>query len=227
MTELEAIRARHAVRNYTKKPLSKSIIDGLKEEIEQCNQLGQLHIQLVTENDDAFKNFIPVFGRFKNVKNYIALVAKKKGDFYAKSGYYGARLMIKAQQAGLNSCWVMNTYNARKCSVSLAPDEELVSVIAIGYGTTVGTQHKSKSIESLCKLCSDKWFINGMNVAVLAPTGLNKQNFYIETKGNAVSISTKSNSPMSKIDTGIVKYHFEIGAGKENFNWQLLKQMEQ
>jgi hypothetical protein len=54
---------------------------------------------------------------------------------------------------------------------------------------------------------------------VLAPTGLNKQNFFIEANGNTVSIHTKDNRPMSQIDTGIVKYHFEIGAGKENFNW--------
>jgi len=219
MTELEAIRARHAVRNYTTRPLSPAIIDGLKEEIEKCNRLGQLHIQLVTENEGAFKSFIPLFGRFKNVKNYIALVAKKQGDFYVKCGYYGARLMIKAQQAGLNSCWVTNTYNSKKCLVSLAPNEELVGVIAIGYGTTDGTQHKSKSMESLCKPCSDKWFINGMNAAVLAPTGLNKQNFFIEANGDTVSIRTKDNSPMSQIDTGIVKYHFEVGTGRENFSW--------
>ena len=114
MTESEAIRARHAVRNYTAKPLSPEIIDELSQEIEQCNRQGQLHIQLVTENEDAFKTFIPLFGRFKNVKNYIALAAKKQGDFYVKCGYCGARLMVKAQQAGLNSCWVTNTYNAKK-----------------------------------------------------------------------------------------------------------------
>lgn len=59
-----------------------------------------------------------------------------------------------------------------------------------------------------------------MDTAVLAPTGLNKQNFFIEANGDSVSIRTKGKSPMSKIDTGIVKYHFEIGAGKENFNWK-------
>lgn len=219
MTELEAIRARHAVRKYTTKPLSPVLIDGLKEEIEQCNRMGQLHIQLVTEDEGAFESFVPLFGRFKNVKNYIALAGKKQGDFYVKCGYYGARLMIKAQQAGLNSCFVTNTYNAKKCLVSLAPEEELVGVIAIGYGAADGMQHKSKSIESLCRPCSDKWFIDGMNSAVLAPTGLNRQNFFIEANGNAVSIHTKDNSPMSQIDTGIVKYHFEIGAGKKNFSW--------
>ena len=59
MTESEAIRARHAVRNYTAKPLPPAVIGGLKEEIEQCNKLGQLHIQLITEDEGAFKSFIP------------------------------------------------------------------------------------------------------------------------------------------------------------------------
>ena len=58
-----------------------------------------------------------------------------------------------------------------------------------------------------------------MNAAVLAPTGLNKQIFFIEANGNTILIRTKDNSSMSQIDTGIVKYHFEIGAGKENFSW--------
>lgn len=65
MTEIEAIRARHAVRNYTAKPLSPEIIDELSEEIEQCNRQGQLHIQLVTENEEAFKTFIPYLGGLK------------------------------------------------------------------------------------------------------------------------------------------------------------------
>lgn len=219
MTESEAIRARHAVRNYTTEPLSPAVMEALKKEIEQCNQLGHLHFQLVTENEDAFKSMIPLFGRFKNVKNYIALVAGKQGDFYERCGYYGARLMMKAQQAGLNSCCVTGTYNAKKCQVSLGDDEELVGVIAIGYGVTDGTPHKSKSMEHLCKPCSDKWFCDGMAAAVLAPTGLNKQNFFIEADGNTVSIRIKDNRPMSRIDAGIVKYHFEIGAGKGNFNW--------
>lgn len=220
MTELKAIKARHAVRNYTTQPLSSTIIDELNEEIEQCNRLGQLHIRLVTENEAAFKSFMPLFGRFKNVKNYIVLAAKKRDDLYMACGYFGARLMIKAQQLGLNTCYVTNTYNAKKCQGSLASDEELVGVIAIGYGMTNGTPHKSKSMEKLCKPCSEEWFINGMNAAVLAPTGLNRQNFFIEANENTVSIRTKDNNPMSQIDAGIVKYHFEIGAGQENFNWE-------
>ena len=185
MTESEAIRARHAVRNYTTKPLSPAVIDGLKEEIDQCNRLGQLHIQLVTENGEAFKSMVPLFGRFKNCKKSILALAAKKQDGFLMTGSVATmerRLMVKAQQAGLNSCWGHKYIHAKKCPVSLEPHEELVGVIAIGYGTTDGTQHKSKSMERLCKPCSDKWFTDGMNAAVLAPTGLNRQNFFHRSK---------------------------------------------
>ena len=128
--------------------------------------------------------------------------------------------MIKTQQAGLNSCWVTNTYNAKKCPVPLADNEELTGVIVIGYGTSDGKPHKSKSMERLCKPCGDKWFISGMNAAVLAPTGLNRQHFFIEADGNTVYIRTQNNSPMSQIASGIVKSHFEIGVGQENFTWK-------
>lgn len=81
MTEIEAIRARHAVRNYTAKPLSPEIIDELSQEIEQCNRQGQLHIQLVTENEDAFKTFIPLFGRFKKCKKLYCSGSQKARRF--------------------------------------------------------------------------------------------------------------------------------------------------
>lgn len=219
MTELEAIRARHAVRKYMDKSLPPEIIGELKEEIEKCNRIGQLHIQLATENGEVFKSPIPLLGRFKNVKNYIVLAAERQGDFYERCGYYGARLMIKAQQAGLNSCFVTNTFNAKKCQVSLAPNEVVVGVIAIGYGLSDGKPHKSKSMDSLCTPCREHWFTAGMQAAILAPTGLNKQNFFIEADGNTAAIRTKDNSPLSQISAGIVKYHFEIGAGPENFSW--------
>ena len=63
-----------------------------------------------------------------------------------------------------------------------------------------------------------EWFNNGVQAALLAPTALNMQAFTITGKGNTVSLTYKG-GPMSGIDKGIVKHHFELGAGKENFEW--------
>lgn len=53
---------------------------------------------------------------------------------------------------------------------------------------------------------------------MLAPTAMNQQKFQFILNGNRV-VAKAGIGFYSKIDLGIVKYHFEIGAGKDNFAW--------
>ena len=55
------------------------------------------------------------------------------------------------------------------------------------------------------------WFKNGVESALLAPTAVNQQNFMIDLENDFVKIKPK-NKLCSKVDIGIVKYHFEIGS---------------
>lgn len=57
-----------------------------------------------------------------------------------------------------------------------------------------------------------------MEAVLLAPTARNQQRFFFQQSGDAVSVRSTGGS-YSKIDLGIVKYHFELGAGAENFRW--------
>lgn len=54
--------------------------------------------------------------------------------------------------------------------------------------------------------------------AIHAPTAMNQQKFKIMRSGNKVTAKAGMGF-YTKIDLGIVKYNFEIGAGKENFSW--------
>ena len=60
------------------------------------------------------------------------------------------------------------------------------------------------------------WFVAGVNAALLAPTAFGKQNFLISGKGQKVTLRCDTCGE----DLGLVKYHFELGAGKENFEWE-------
>ena len=62
------------------------------------------------------------------------------------------------------------------------------------------------------------WFLRGIDAALLAPTAMNQQKFTFTCKGNQVSAKAGLGF-YSKTDLGIVKYHFELGAGRENFRW--------
>lgn len=93
-------------------------------------------------------------------------------------------------------------------------------VIAIGYGENNGYPHKVKPIEELSKVTGEMpdWFKNGIEAAQLAPTSLNQQKFCFTLKDNLV-ITTSSYGFYTKIDLGIAKYHFEIGANNNSWTW--------
>lgn len=220
MTMQEAIASRHSVRRYTDKPLAGAVLAALKAEIERSRAESGLNIQLMTDDPGAFKGFFASYGLLRGVRNYIALVGKNEPGLEEKCGWYGEHLVLFAQMLGLNTCWIGGTYSRKKLSIGIAGDEKLVCVIAIGYGADQGRPHRSKRLESLCTVHGDMpdWFRRGMEAAALAPTAINQQKFHFTLSGSSVSARAGA-GPYSKVDLGIVKYHFETAAGRENFSW--------
>ena len=221
MDLLEAIKERHSVRSYLDKPIEGEIKDELVSFIDEVNKESGLHIQLVLNEPKAFGNFTAHYGMFNGVTDYITLVGKNDKELDEKCGYYGEKIVLKAQQLGLNTCWVALTYRKVKDAFTINEGEKLCMVIAIGYGETQGYQHKSKSREKVMKVQGEvpDWFIYGVDAALLAPTAVNQQKFLFSLHGSKVSVKDGLGFN-TKTDLGIVKYHFEIGAGKDNFEWE-------
>lgn len=217
----QAMNMRHSVRQYINRPLEENTIQTLRDEIERCNQESGLNIQLVTNEPKAFNSFMAHYGKFSGVTNYIALIGKKEAKLDEKCGYYGERLVLLAQQLGLNSCWVAMTYKKIPSVFKMNKGEKIVIVIAIGYGMTQGIEHKSKGISDVAVVDGEmpEWFRRGIEAALLAPTAMNQQKFKFILEGNNV-LAHAGRGFYSKIDLGIVKFHFEIGARKENFKWK-------
>ncbi len=217
MDLLTAIKNRHSVRSYIDKPIDSETLSELKAEIDACNKESGLHIQLVTNEPEAFDSMMAHYGKFSGVQNYIALVGRKSADFDEKSGYYGERIALKAQMLGLNTCWVAMTFSkgAAKKAVVIESGEKLGCVLALGYGKTQGVAHTSKSMAQLCKTegSMPEWFKNGMEAAILAPTATNQQKFLFTLNGQKVTAEATGGF-YSKVDLGIVKYHFEVGSGR-------------
>ena len=214
----EAINSRHSVRAFKDIPLDADAVEALKTEIETCNSLSGLHIQLITEEPEAFSAGKPGYGKFRNCRNYLALTGPKGKD--EEIGYWGERIVLCAQSLGINSCWVALTYKKGKAEVDIRPGEKLYMVVALGYGETAGTAHRGKKIEDVSNIdaSSPDWFREGVKSALLAPTAINQQKFRLELKGDKVSAKAGL-GPYTKVDLGIVKYHFEIGSGKDSSVW--------
>lgn len=222
MDIIEVIKSRHSVRSYLDKALEQAQVEALNKEIELCNKESGLSIQLLVNEPKGFKTSLLNYGKIKNCKNYIAIVGKKEDKkLDEKSGYYGERVVLKAAELGLNTCWAALTYNKGGVQAKIEKDEKLVCVIALGFGETQGVSRKSKEPSKVSNIKDDdpEWFKQGVEMALLAPTAINQQQFYIERDENVVSIEAKIGF-YAKIDLGIVKLHFELGAGRENFEWK-------
>ena len=221
MDIIEAMQKRHSVRSYLDKPIAADLREKLQAEIKSCNAEGGLNFQLVTDEERAFGGLMAHYGKFSGVKNYVALVGKKAPDLQERVGYFGERLALYAQTLGLNTCWVALTYKKISAAYTLDEGEKLVLVIAIGHGANDGTPHTNRPRNEVAEapVNAPSWFWEGIEGALLAPTALNQQKFrFTLTGGNTVKAET-GRGFYSKIDLGIAKYHFELFAGKQNFEW--------
>ena len=223
MTLQEAIKARHSVRKYSDKPIETAKVASLRAEIERVNEESGLNIQLVLDEPKAFSTGMWKYGQFSGVKNYFVMAGPKGQEAGEKIGYYGEKLVLLAQTFGLNTCWVGLTYKKIPGTYTLRDGDIVHCVISLGYGTIPGVQHPLKPVEQFFESEGrpPKWFLDGMEAAILAPTAINQQKFkFILHDGNKVE--TKKSFSMAgytNIDLGIVKYHFEVGAGKDSFEW--------
>ena len=227
MTIQEAIEARHSVRAYKDLPLSEEIVKLLEDELVKLNNEGQLHIQLICNEPKAFQGTMAKYGKFRNVNNYLVMAGKKAEDLDERIGYYGEHLVLLAQTLGLNTCWVGLSYSKVPGTYVLEEGEKIACYIAIGYGETQGVGHKIKTVEQVSNASNitPSWFKKGVEAALLAPTAVNQQKFSFEhvgVKNNCHLIRAKKGFSMigyTQMDLGIAKYHFEIGAGKDKFEW--------
>lgn len=218
----EAVKKRHAVRQYNDKKIEGEIEKDLCLEIENCNKESGLNIQLCLNEEKAFsEGILAKISMFKNVKNYIAIVGKKSEDLDEKIGYYGEKIVLKATQLGLNTCWAASGYKKSKISAKIKDDEKLFIVIAIGYGINNGNSRKTKSIDKISNVNTDspQWFIDGLKSVQLAPTARNQQRFKFILSGNVVEAKALFGFH-TKIDLGIAKYHFEIGSNSKQWTWK-------
>lgn len=223
MTELEAIKARHSVRKYIDKPIETTKVATLRAEVEKLNAESGLNIQLVLDEPKCFSTGMWKYGQFSGVNNYFVMAGPKGKEAEEKIGYYGEKLVLLAQTLGLNTCWVGLTYKRSPEHFTLRDGDIVHCVIALGYGTTPGVQHPMKPVEQFYESngLAPEWFRAGMEAAMLAPTAVNQQKFkFILHDGNKVEAKTLfSMAGYTNIDLGIVKYHFEVGAGKDKFEW--------
>lgn len=219
---LQAIETRHSVRAYRSETIPVNLRAALQDEIDHANGVGKLHLQAVYDEPQAFSSWTAHYGKFSNVSNYLVCAGKPGPGLEERVGYHGQRIVLAAQALGLNTCWVALTYGKGAARRAVAPGEKLVCVIAFGFGTTPGSQRKSKAVDELG--CSANgplppWFETSLRAVQLAPTAMNQQKFRFELKPNGSVEARNLGGFYSKIDLGIARLHFELAAHATEADW--------
>ena len=138
-------------------------------------------------------------------------------------GYWGQKIVLAAQDMGLNTCWCA-LCSRKKSRAVVAPGKKVRLIIAVGHGKTQGFPRKTKNVEALSSVECAKapaWFAAAMEAAQLAPTAMNNQNFKITLlrDGKTVRIDAPQ-SGLNAIDEGIVRRNFEIAANEAGADWR-------
>ena len=215
MSEIDAIKERHSVRNYEAKKIEADKVEKIRAKIEELNKEGKLHLQFM---EDAGKTYNKLFNKVAGLgsaPSVIACVGIDDETLEQRVGYYGEKLVLFIQELGLNTCWA-GTFNQKNIGAEVGDGEKLVISIAVGYGKDKGKPHKSKSPEQVIEAKGDRpyWFNKGVDMALLAPTAINQQKFTIRLNEDESVDFVDKGGIFSQVDLGIVRCHFEIGAEK-------------
>lgn len=223
MTISEAIYTRRSCRRYLTTPLSPTQQAQLQKAVEQVNSRSGLHIRLVCGHSAPFAPFSGLGGHLSGVQNYLVFAGPDTdGDLDEKCGYFGEELVLTAACMGLASCWIAGSCQPEAVE-GLVEGDRLVCVAAIGCpAESASDPRPSKTAVELSSAPADApvWFARGMEAVCLAPSAMNRQDvrFTMAPDGSA-SARRAEDAPLSLVDLGIAKLHFEMGAHGGVWSW--------
>lgn len=248
-TLLDAIDVRTSVRQYSDKALDDDLIGQLKSTINAINTISGLSIQLVTDDAAPFaeQNASGHFSNARNFIAVVG--PKDDAEARERAGFYLERLLLTVTLKGLSSVWVAGSWDkaAAEKAVRIKSSQELIVGAVIGYSADgIEKEPLSKRREAAAQrrafLSYDdvaepaeapEWFRNGVAAALKAPTAMNRQNirftyealsdrttaFIDGTRPNAAGLADKEPTGTDWLNLGIVKLHFQLGAGGGSWTW--------
>lgn len=231
MTLTEAIDLRISSRSYLPTPITPARQAQLQKVVDRCCQRSGLHIGLVCGRAEPFDSMRKHYGLLKGVQNYIYLAGPSDDPHLAeKCGYFGEEIVLTATSMGLGTCWVGGTYDKHDCLCHIAEGETLVCVIAVGHVAEekeksgllrrlMGRRVRSADALSANGSAAPDWFAAGMAAVTKAPSSVNRQPYRFRWTENGVCAALTARDTLARVDLGIAKFHFELGAHGGSWEW--------
>ena len=242
MTEWEAVEKRISCRAFEDRMPGPEILAQLEACVGELNRESGLRFQLIVSGDGS-RPAVRMSPAMFSGPVYVcaALVAGDSPAESEKLGYYGEKLVLRAVELGLGTCWVASTYDAASIHPDIAEGERLWDVIPMGYApaklpmkqsmTRAMIRKRDRKTETFLDEASDvtfaeapDWIRRGIEAVRLGPSAVNQQPVNILVKnGEASMVICKKGNGLEYNDMGIAKRQFEIGAAdagvRGRFEW--------
>lgn len=234
----DALKQRISLRAYDARPIEPDKLRRLEEAISRCNaemkkdadhpaylQLTGPHLEDGTAVHMKNRSIVgPIY-------HYIAGFATDDPIAREMIGYYGEKVVLLAEQLGLGSCWIAETFDPKTLAQTEREGLDLQIIISLGYAPAT-IPLKQQGIRTAIRLRTKKpaqimtvngapaalsdvlaWFVRGLDAVLLGPTAINKLPVVFDLSNGAVSASMPDQRHrVQDFDLGISKLHFELGA---------------
>jgi nitroreductase len=210
-----AIFKRRSIRNYDLTPLNQNLLDEISENL---RSLKPMTASIKTE----FKIISPdqVKRAMKKAPYYIAAFSEAKDAYKANVGFMLQQMDLYFSSTGLGSCWL---------GIAVPTEEVIESsnleyVILMSFGNSTETLHRTSVSEFKRKPLSEITDIKGadelLEPARLAPSAINRQNWYFTSTKNMIQAYSLKPSFLGNllggkfypINVGIAICHLQIAA---------------
>lgn len=226
MDNIQAINKRISQRSYDGSTLTQSEMLELNTMIQQYNKEANMTSFIIDDASVAFDSFKKSYGIFKNVKSLIVLKGKKiDTNLKEKSGYYGQKLVIRATQLDLGTCWIGASCDMKSPIFNINEDEKCYCVISIGKAISSKAfneklmlkvlHRKEKPLSHFYNADINEnefpdYFMIGCKAVAKSPTAINSQKVYLKLENAVISIHVPDKANLDMVDLGIAKANFEL-----------------
>ena len=217
----DAIFKRKSIRNYDSTPLGQDLLDEVAENLRSLRPMAN---NIKTE----FKIISPnqVKRAMKKAPSYIAAFSQAENGYMANIGFMLQQMDLYFSATSLGSCWLGIPLPSKEVTES----SNLEYVILMSFGKSTETLHRTSISEFKRKNLSEITDIKGadelLEPARLAPSAINRQNWYFTGTKNAIQAYSFKPSFLRNlfggrfypINVGIALCHLKIAA--EHFGRQ-------
>ncbi len=230
MDVMRAIETRFSCRAFEAKAIPDDVFAELEREVAAVNAESGLHFQLYGPRADGTAIDMSRKMFASNPPAYFAFVAQEGPEIEETLGFYGERLVLRAVQLGLGTCWVASTYDRASTRVDISDGEKLHDVVPLGYAPakqplmqrTIRNRirGRSKANRDLYRgpyslEQAPQWIQAAIQAVQLAPSAVNEQPVVFTQDSPAAPVKavfSHKRLPLVHTDMGIAKLHFQLAA---------------